>query len=549
MSEPEDRPTLPNFLRQRALRYGDRAAVLGSGRRLSYAELDRESALLARGLVASGVGKGTRVAVLLPNGPDWVLAWAAAARVGALVIPINTFYQKRELGFVLRHADVEVLLTADRFLGADYLERLEKIAPELTQRGGAPHHLGSLPYLRCVRVWRGDGSERPWASGGVDELEALATASPALDDDFLIQLEREVHPADPMLAIYSSGSTADPKGAVHSHGAVLRHAHNLNQFRDLHSEDRMYSPMPFFWVGGFLFTLVSSLETGACLLTEESFEPGRTLELIERERATIVAGWPHYGKAMIEHPSFPERDLSCVRTGNLYELLPDAARPLDPELRPNSLGMTETCGPHTFGQMDQELPEELRGSFGVAVPGVQHKVVSPETGETLAIGEFGEICVRGSSVMQGLLKVERRDAFDEDGYYHTGDGGSFSADGHLFFKGRLGDLIKTGGANVTPREVELALEALPGVLSAFVVGVPDPDRGENVAAAVVPREGAQLESKALRQALRGEISAYKVPRHVFFLTAADLPMTDSGKLDSRRLRDKLAARVAAENAS
>jgi acyl-CoA synthetase (AMP-forming)/AMP-acid ligase II len=502
MPQAEDTPTLPDFLRERSARCGERLAVVGSGRRLSYAELESESARLARGLLASGVGKGTRVAVLLPNGPDWVLAFAAAARIGALVIPINTFYQKRELGFVLRHADVDTLLCTDQFLGHDYLERLEKIAPELSRSGSAPLQLASLPYLRCVRVWSGSGAERRWTSGGVSALAALADENPTLDDAFLAELERQVHPADPLLAIYSSGSTADPKGAVHTHGAVLRHARNLNQFRDLGPEDRMYSPMPFFWVGGFLFTLISCLEAGACLLTEESFEPGRTLELIEAERATIVAGWPHYGKAMIEHPDFAARDLSSVRTGNLYELLPDGARPPDPELRPNSLGMTETCGPHTFGQMDQELPESLRGSFGVAVPGVEHKVVSPESGETLAPGEFGEICVRGTSVMQGLLKVERADAFDADGYYHTGDGGYFSADGHLFFKGRLGDLIKTGGANVTPREVELALEELPGVLSAFVVGIPDPDRGENVAAAVVPREAAALDAEVLRTTLR-----------------------------------------------
>jgi acyl-CoA synthetase (AMP-forming)/AMP-acid ligase II len=281
------------------------------------------------------VGKGTRVGILLPNGPDWVLAWLAASRIGALVVPLNTFYQARELGFVLRHADVHTLLTAARFLNNDYLERLERYAPELAAHGEAPLRVPSLPFLREVRIWDGDGGQRAWCSGGAAALEALADETPTIDDTLLREIEREVRPADPMVVIYSSGSTADPKGAVHTHGTVLRHADNLNQLRDLVPEDRIYSPMPFFWVGGFTFTLVSAMHVGARLYCQDVFEPGQTLDLIERERITMVAGWPHFGKAMAEHPSFAGRDLSSIRAGNLYDLLPEEARPKDPELRSN----------------------------------------------------------------------------------------------------------------------------------------------------------------------------------------------------------------------
>jgi acyl-CoA synthetase (AMP-forming)/AMP-acid ligase II len=286
------------------------------------------------------------------------------------------------------------------------------------------------------------------------------------------------------------------------------------------------------------------MHVGARLYCQDVFEPGKTLDLIERERITMVAGWPHFGKAMAEHPTFPKRDLSSIRGGNLYDLLPEGARPKDPELRANSLGMTETCGPHTFERMDVELPEKLRGSFGRSVPGVTHKVVDPVTGETLGPGEFGEICARGYSVMQGLYKVEREDTFDADGYYHTGDAGFFDAEGHLFFQGRLGEMIKTGGANVAPREVELLLAAMPEILSAHVVGIPHRERGENVAVAVALREGASLDAATLLARLKDELSAYKLPRYVFFLTSAEIPMTDSGKLDRRKLRDALAKRVA-----
>jgi acyl-CoA synthetase (AMP-forming)/AMP-acid ligase II len=544
MAIPEGELTAGGLIRSKAASDPERVFIVKDGARLSYGEAERRSRKLARGLLAAGVGKGTRVGLLLPNGPDWVLAWLAAARIGALVVPLNTFYQARELGFVLRHADVHTLLTAARFLNNDYLERLEKFAPELAGLA-APLRLRALPYLREVRVWESDGGERPWSSGGAAALEALADATPEADDALLEEVEREVRPGDPMVVIYSSGSTADPKGAIHTHGTVLRHAHNLNGFRDLIAADRIYSPMPFFWVGGFCFTLVSAMHVGARLYCQDVFDPGKTLDLIERERITMVAGWPHFGKAMADHPSFATRDLSSIRGGNLYDLLPASAKPPDPELRSNSLGMTETCGPHTFARMDGDLPEKLRGSFGRSVPGVEHKVVDPETGRTLGPGEFGEICARGYPVMQGLYKVEREDAFDADGYYHTGDAGYFSAEGHLFFKGRLGEMIKTGGANVAPRELELVMATLPEILSAHAVGIPHKERGENVAVAVVLREGAKLDAATLHARLKDQLSAYKLPRHTFFVTSAEIPMTDSGKLDRRKLQGALARRVAA----
>jgi len=185
--------------------------------------------------------------------------------------------------------------------------------------------------------------------------------------------------------------------------------------------------------------------------------------------------------------------------------------------------------------MDVDLPERLRGSFGHSVPGLEHKIVDPETGAALPPGEFGEICVRGYSLMLGLYKQEREDVFDRDGFYHTGDAGHFDADGVLFFEARLGEMIKTAGANVTPREVEVVIETFPEVVSAFVVGLPDPGRGQNVAAAVVLKRGAALDADRARARLRDELSAYKIPREWLFAAKESLPFTDSGKIDKKRL--------------
>lgn len=538
---PDYEPSVPAFLRECVTRHGERPLIVLGERRISYAEAESASARLARGLLARGVVKGARVALLAPNGPDWVIWWLAITRIGAVMVPLNTFYKPRELGFVLRHSDASMLLCVASLGSNDYLERLAACAPGLERQQAGSLRVPELPFLRAVFV-SGDRGGHGFATP-ISELESAAAADSSLDAAFLAEVESCVTPADPLCLIYSSGSTADPKGAVHSHGTLLRHSCNLNQFRDILSSDRIFSPMPFFWVGGLVYNLLSAMHVGAFIISEEIFEPGETLALLERERATIAAGWPHYSKAMADHPSISQRDLSSLRAGNLYSVLPESQRPADPELRSNSLGMTETAGPHCIDRMDVDLPERLRGSFGHAAPGLEHKVIDPETGAVLGPGQLGEICVRGYSLMLGLHKLERSEVFDADGYYHTGDAGWFDEDGVLFFQARLGEMIKTAGANVTPREVEVALEAFPEVVSAFVVGLPDPVRGQQVAAAVVLKRGSALDAEAARARLKQELSSYKVPRHWLFADRDELPFTDSGKIDKRRLGALLEERL------
>ncbi len=539
MPFPDFTPSTPEFLRSIKERYGENELIVYEGARLTYADAEKRSANLAMGLLGAGVTKSSRVGLLMPNDPDFVVAWLAAARIGALLVPINTFYKPKELAFILAHADIEFLLTRDSFLNNDYLDRLETCCPELASHHAAegPLFAASLPHLRSVHVW-GDAS-RTWSHDGA----AIESAPKNIDERFLHAVEDAVTPADPLMIIYSSGSTADPKGAIHTHGTAIRHSCHLNDWRDLEEGDRIFSPMPFFWVGGLVFTLFSAMHKGACLISEDVFEPESTLKLIEREKVTVAMGWPHYGTAMADHPSFSERDLSSIRAGNIYNLLPGNTRPHDPELRSNALGMTETCGPHSIDHMDVDLPEVMRGSFGKAPDGIEHKVIDPDTGAELPAGEEGEICVRGYSLMQGQYKMEREDCFDSDGFYRTGDSGHLNTDGFLFFKARLGDLIKTAGANVTPREVEVAIDEQPEVQASYVVGLPHPDRGQEVAAAVILNAGAGLDGDTLRARLKEELSAYKVPAKIFFCAKPEIPFTDSGKIDKRALIDYLQGKV------
>lgn len=526
---PPFNPTSSALLRTSAQRWGDHPLVVLGDRRVGYAEVEARSAELAKALLVSGVGKGTHVGLLAANSPEWVIGWFAITRIGAVAALMNTYSKAPELRRVLRHSDQAVLLTVGEHLGHDYLDRLEQAAPGLAEQEHERLLLPSHPYLRAVWTW--DQRSRPWC-GNITEL---ITRGMSVDDEFLAEVESEVHPADPMVMVYSSGSTGDPKAAVHTHGAVVRHAHNLGQMRDLRSDDVLYTPMPLFWVGGFSFTLVAAMHAGATLVFEDQFEPGATLELIERERVTQVLGWPHMAKALADHPTFAERDVSSIRTGAMPALLPPHLRAEAELPKANSLGMTETLGPHTFDPRIA-LPLDKSGSFGHSVPGIEHKIVDPITGEDLPVGQVGELWLRGYSVMVGLHKRERGDTFTPDGWYRTGDAGRFDEDGHFYFTGRMGDLIKSSGMNITPREVEEVFEAMDEVVTAFVTGVDHPDRGQDVVAALALRPGASLDEATARARAKEELASYKVPRHVaVFADQTALPWLDSGKVDRRRL--------------
>ncbi|MFP6563646.1 MAG: class I adenylate-forming enzyme family protein [Myxococcota bacterium] len=532
MPFPAEQPTIPRFLAALVADYGDRVAIILEDERLCFRDLESESAALATRLIGLGVGKGTRVGIWMPNGPRWLVAWLAAGRIGALTVPLNTFFRPAEAAFALGHSDVHTLLVEDDPEGYDLVGRLPGAVPRGT--AGAPLRRPELPYLRHVVRF-------PVASPMLRE-------DAEVDRELLAAIEAKVVPADALVLLYTSGSTGAPKAVVHTHGTLLRHSDALVKGRSLSASDVVWSPMPFFWVGGLVFALLGNLHVGATTLCERGFDPERTLRLLEAERATVVVGWPHFGKALLEDPTRVERDLSSLRAGNLPGLLPQSVVSPDPELRPNALGMTETAGPHTRVP-EGVLPESLRATFGSAMPGLEHRVVDPDSGERVPAGEVGEIQVRGYSLMQGFYKLEREQTFLPDGFYATGDIGSFDAQGVLRFLGRRGEMIKTAGANVTPGEVETALEDLPGIEAAFVVGVPNADRGQLVVAAVVRQKNASVTSAALRDQLKARLAAYKVPRHfAFFEAAAELPFTDSGKLDRAALAVRLAAQIDAGEA-
>jgi len=294
---------------------------------------------------------------------------------------------------------------------------------------------------------------------------------------------------------------------------------------------------------------LQALSTDAAILAQDVFEAGSTLALLERERATLISCWAQASQAMADHPDFAKRDLSSVRGGTMLEALPPDRRPREPDLVPNLLGMTETGGPHTMVEVpDTPLPPGLRGSFGIPLPGVvQHRIVDPASGVEAPAGHEGEIQVRGQIVMNGVYKRERHDVFGPDGWYATGDRGWFDEAGHLHFTGRASTLIKTAGSNVSPVEVEAVLDAMPGVVHSFVVGIPHPVRGQVVAAAVVPAHGAKLTAAALMAHAGQNLSSFKVPTVVLILSEDQLPMLPTGKIDRTALVAMLAESTSGRN--
>ena len=516
--------TFPALLAETVAARGDHPAVMLTDETLTYRDLDARVARMARALLASGVGKGTRVALLAPDGVLWLTTFYAALRIGALVTPISTLTTPPELGHILRTSDAQLLVGARRFLRRDFAANLAAALPELRDGEAGALRLTSTPYLRSI--WLDDAEGVQW-SRPVDELLARADAPGAPDAALLTAVEREVHPGDDAFVVYTSGSTATPKAVVHSQWAAARQPRALAPIFLMTSEDRTMPLLPAFWMGGIAAAL-QVLCTGSTLVYPSSPALDDALEMIERHDVTYVVIWQALAKF---------RAAAIARGIDVDRIRGTGAPPRDERgelipsgLRANLFGMSETFSAHSAEPINCRMPDDKKGASGRAVNGIERRVVDPETGVEVPTGEVGELHLRGGALMTGFYKVDRRDVFTSDGFYPTNDLVRIDADGYLFFVGRTGDMIKTNSANVSRLEVEAALNALPEVELSLVAGVPDAELGEMVVAAVVPTPGANPTEDELRVALRDRISGFKIPRRIVFITDHDVPRTTTGKV-------------------
>lgn len=524
--------TVAEILRHQADSRGNHPLLVCDHDRISYGDADRRSAELARGLIAVGAGKGTHVGLLYPNSTDFVVGMLAAARVGAVVIPFSTFATARELREQLVNSDTEILLSAASFRSHDYVQRLTHVAPDPDSDSGHRLFSTAVPQLRHIGISHGQAAaQRP---RDIERIRRLAaTVEPAL----LRAMEDDVNDCDDLSIVYTSGSTAAPKGVVHTHAALLEHQRNLNEIRGLTPADKLFCNSPFFWIGGFAFGLLATLVAGSTLVCSNATDAGAALDLLEAEKPTVTNGFAAGVTHLAEHPSFADRDLSSMRRGNLYPIMARDARPADPELRHNMLGMTEAGSVLLVSGDESDQPEARRGSFGKPAPGFQTSIIDPDTTMVVGTGETGELCIRGPYVMQRYYKRSREECFDADGWFHTGDLMRADADGFLYFVGRRSAMIKTAGANVSPPEVEKAIAKVTGGLVSYVLGIHDARRGQLVAAVIAVPDGSDtFDEAALRGRLKSELSVYKIPNWFIALPSTGIPLLSSGKVDTQRLR-------------
>jgi len=535
------RYTWPCFLEDVAERHGQRCAIRFDGVDLSYEGLRAEARRLARALAGAGVGKGTRVAVQMANRPEWVVASFAIALVGGVLVPVNTYATPEECEYILRHSDAALLILQRSLLKHAFLEDLVARFPELSSGEPGALRCTALPYLRrvvCLGLEEG--------RGGIEFWEAFVSSGKSFPESLVRAMAAEVTPSDDGVIIYTSGTTSHPKGVLHMQRAPVIQSWRFAEDMGLGPNDICWTAQPFFWTAGMCMSLGASLAAGARLVLQETFDAGQALDAIEAEGVTAVFAWPHQEKAMAEHPAAAGRDLSTVRKLEFSSPLAAVVGLEKDEWGTyGSYGMSETFT--LASSLPASTAAELRrATSGRPLPGMSLRIVDIESGLLQDPREKGEIAVKGVTLMRGYYKVEPERSLDADGFFRTQDGGSFDAEGYLHWTGRLSNLIKTGGANVSPLEIESALESYPGMRVGLAVGVPHPVLGEVIVLCAVPMDGATLDRDEIRSHLRGKLASYKVPRCILFFEEEALSLTGNQKIQVGPLREAALARLEAE---
>jgi fatty-acyl-CoA synthase len=513
--------TLGGFLREVCERFRDDEALVfddplegGATVRWTYGDLERHARRVSRALLATGIGKGSRVGVLMANRPEAVASLFGAALTGAVAVPLSTFSPKPELAYLLGHADLSVLLLqaslGDRSFAADVVE----LCP--TAAGDAAINDPAYPYLRHV------------AALGSPSWDAFLARGDDVDDALLDAVSAQVHPSDLGLVIYSSGTTDRPKGMLHNQQAPTLQFWQQAQLFARDDSTRLWCALPIFWTAGLNTAMGATLAGGGCWVMQEVFDAGVALRLIERERVTEPYTMPHQARALEEHPDWPTTDLSsCTKVFGKSVFARHPTVTGDPGWNmPVGYGLSETCA--FFVAHRSSAPRELmRQSMGRLLPGNELRVIDPGTGRVLGAGEEGELAIRGPTLMEHYVKRTRAECLDADGFFHTGDIGSYDEDGFVRFSGRRTEMIKTGGANVSPAELEVQLRACEPVKLARVVGVPDERLEEIVILCVELKDGHTASEDDLKAFLRQRVAAYKVPKRVLFFGGGEIPMTSN----------------------
>lgn len=515
------------------------------GLRFSYAEFNERANDLAKGLIEIGVKKGDKVGIWANNVPDWLTFMFATAKLGAVLVTINTNYKLAELEFLVKNADIHTLCIIDGYRDSDYVNMVFDLVPELKTCERGTLNSERFPELRNV-VFIGPQKHR----GMYNTAELLILGSHT-DDSVLEKMEAEVDCQDVVNMQYTSGTTGFPKGVMLTHHNILNNGFQVGENMRYTNKDRLLLCVPLFHCFGCVLAVCAIVSHGASMVLTEDFDPLRVLAGIQKEKCTAVYGVPTMFIAELNHPMFDMFDLSTLRTGIMAgSLCPvETMKEVMDKMNCRDIiivyGLTETSPGMTTTRVF-DSPEVRATTVGVALPGVEVKVMNPETGEECAPEEQGEICCRGYNVMKGYYNNPEATAkaIDADGWLHSGDLAVKTEDGFYRITGRIKDMIIRGGENVYPREIENFIYRMPEVEMVEVVGIPDEKYGEIVGAFVKLKAGKHLCEAQVQEFCRGQIARYKIPKHVFFVDG--FPTTASGKIQKYKLREMGAELAAAK---
>lgn len=543
-SVPLIEQTIGQFFAAMAARQGARDALVSvhQGLRYSYAQLHAEVRRLASALLGLGLQKGDRIGIWSHNNAEWVLMQFATAQVGLVLVNINPAYRTAEVEYALNKVDCKAIVTMARFKTSDYLGMLRELAPELAASRPGQLQAARLPALRTV-VWidvAGEGQDEPGLLR-FSELLARGDAQDARIDAVAATLAN----TDPINIQFTSGTTGFPKGATLTHRNILNNGFFIGECMRLTPEDRLCIPVPLYHCFGMVLGNLACVTHGATIVyPNDGFDALKVLETVQAERCTGLHGVPTMFIAELDHPRFQEFDLSTLRTGIMagspcpIEVMKRVVSDMHLSEITIAYGMTETS-PVSCQSSTQTPLEKRVSTVGQVQPHLEVKIIHPESGETVAPGESGELCTRGYSVMHGYWgdAEKTREAIDAEGWMHTGDLATMDAEGYVNIVGRIKDMVIRGGENVYPREIEEFLYRHPLVQDVQVVGVPDQRFGEELCAWIIAKPGASLTEDSIREFCKGQIAHYKVPRYIRFVN--EFPMTVTGKIQKFKIRDAM----------
>ncbi|HMA83088.1 MAG TPA: AMP-binding protein [Candidatus Thermoplasmatota archaeon] len=529
--------TIGDIVDETAKKYpnNDALVYVDRGLRLSYKEFKDKVDMLAKSLMNLGIRRGDHIAVWAYNVPEWVYLQFASAKIGAVLVTVNTYYKSKELEYLLKQSDTTTLFLVESFKDVNYVEMVRKVVPDLSETKPGNIDLENLPFLKNI-VFIGDDAPK-----GMFSFSEVEDMHQQISDDQLAERQSSLDQHDTINMQYTSGTTGFPKGVELTHHNIVNNAYYVGETMGMTEKDRLCIPVPFFHCFGCVMSTLNSVIHGSAMVPIEQFDAGKVLESIETEKCTAIQGVPTMFIAELRHPDFDDFTLSSLRTGIMagsscpIEVMKEAMEKMYLKEITIAYGLTEASPVITMTRRDDPIEKRVE-TVGKVLPHIDAKIIDPETGDELPSGEPGELIARGYNIMKGYYKMpDKTSESIVDGWLHSKDLAVMDEDGYFSILGRTDDMIIRGGENVYPREIEEFLYTNEKIEDVAVVGVPSEKYGEEVCAFIKLKEGEQATEDEIKSFCNEGISRFKIPRYILFEDT--FPMTASGKIRKVDLRD------------